>query len=816
MANSPEVTFEKHLKNLRRVLADIAKHSGLSGKALTELAEKIRLNSVHTGHAVKNLQNMAGADKKVAAEAIKTALAIDNKTKALERNQSEQLDLIKHQNNWIAQQKQVKQAQEIDIHNWKEQTRLSKLHSQAIIENNKRDRQSLDAKKKVVEANRKHTEKLRILIDRMKEAGLDTRQFVIENKKLIKTSRNSTLAMDRLNRAAKNYNIGLKKSWLGVRNFRNSNGDLGLSFSTLRSKMLLASFGFATFLAPLVRGMKLSLDAASSFEALRTRLDALYGSTIKGQQAFNTFNETAATTPFQLQNVVNAGAQLKAFGVDAENMIKPIADLAAFMGVDVVDAANAMGRAFAGGAGAADILRERGILNLIKTSQGLDDLSKTTLPEFRKALIDTLQDPLVGIQGSTTKLAETFSGSFSNMQDSVTRLAAEIGNELLPKAKSVTKSVKSFADSIRELIISTRDFNFDETLTSDNIEHVLSLINQYEEVLPNVSKETGFAGKTFELYAKILGGFSPKLDTVIAAYNRFNSVNVDGIEGLETSEEKAALLSKRLEALRKVYKTLGDAQFQIVQNFDNESISFLGLEEAYARTKAGQEKLILTQIKSFTQMRDSLPVMASLSEEYEQLTEVIDFLTEKFNNLNKEVEKPVEKSGIQKLTEDWQHQKDVIDITVAAYENARSGINGLTSEEEKKLQVDIELLNIAKSQGISLETLMEKYPELVKLIISTTEAQFNHNEQLDLNKQKLDFIKDSLGEELSLREQLIGSLTAEQEKRIELANIEKERASIILDQLSGVTSAWQANLDARLKSEIKTLKESEKYRNADS
>ena len=60
MANSPEVTFEKHLKNLRRVLADIAKHSGLSGKALTELAEKIRLNSVHTGHAVKNLQNMSG------------------------------------------------------------------------------------------------------------------------------------------------------------------------------------------------------------------------------------------------------------------------------------------------------------------------------------------------------------------------------------------------------------------------------------------------------------------------------------------------------------------------------------------------------------------------------------------------------------------------------------------------------------------------------------------------------------------------------------------------------------------------------------
>ena len=179
MANSPEVTFENHLKNLRKVLADIAKHSGLSGKALTKLANNIRLNGVHTDYAVSKLEDMADVDKKVAAEAIKTALAIDNKTKALERNQLEQLDLIKHQESWLIQQKKVKQAQEIDIHNWKEETRLSKLHSQAIIENNKRDKQALEAKKKVVEANRKHTEKLRILIDRMKEAGLDTRKFAM-------------------------------------------------------------------------------------------------------------------------------------------------------------------------------------------------------------------------------------------------------------------------------------------------------------------------------------------------------------------------------------------------------------------------------------------------------------------------------------------------------------------------------------------------------------------------------------------------------------------------------------------------------------
>lgn len=57
-------------------------------------------------------------------------------------------------------------------------------------------------------------------------------------------------------------------------------------------------------------------------------------------------------------------------------MIKPTSDLAAFMGTTATEAAQALGRAFAGGAGAADILRERGILQLIRDTKGIEDLSK--------------------------------------------------------------------------------------------------------------------------------------------------------------------------------------------------------------------------------------------------------------------------------------------------------------------------------------------------------------------------------------------------------------------------------------------------------
>ncbi len=218
--------------------------------------------------------------------------------------------------------------------------------------------------------------------------------------------------------------------------------------SGLRNNLLLVSFAFGT--AGLA--FKKFIDASSGFEDVKTRLVGLMGSTERAERAFRNFNEVAATTPFSLQDVVEAGAQLKAFGADAEGMIKPVADLAAFMGTTATEAANSLGRAFAGGAGAADILRERGVLNLVKDFSKIEDLSKITLPEFRNALQATLVDPAAGIAGSTDRMSQTFTGAFSNMSDSVTRLAARIGDVLLPSLKAGVRGLGSFADAANDVL----------------------------------------------------------------------------------------------------------------------------------------------------------------------------------------------------------------------------------------------------------------------------------------------------------------------------------------------------------------------------
>ena len=136
---------------------------------------------------------------------------------------------------------------------------------------------------------------------------------------------------------------------------RGSTSGLRRSIGALRNSFLLYTFAVAGG----VKATSNLLQTAGRFESLKTRLVGLTGSVNNAEKAFNNFNQVAATTPFSLDDVVEAGAQLQAFGADANALIKPVTDLAAFMGTTATEAANALGRAFSGGQGSADILRER-------------------------------------------------------------------------------------------------------------------------------------------------------------------------------------------------------------------------------------------------------------------------------------------------------------------------------------------------------------------------------------------------------------------------------------------------------------------------
>ena len=263
------------------------------------------------------------------------------------------------------------------------------------------------------------------------------KRFIIEVR--TKGFSRATKDFDKLDKSSGNFDKTQKR-------MRRSSTGLAGSIGALRNSILVYTFAIGGALS----AMGKFINASSQFEMVRVRLVGLTGGVVQARRAFDQFNKIAATTPFTLNDVVNAGAQLEAFGLESEDTLKATTDLAAFMGTTATEAASALGRAFAGGAGAADILRERGILQLIKDSQGIKDLTKITLPEFREALLNSLSDPVVGISGSTDRLSRTFVGAFSNMQDSLTRLSAEIGDVVLPAIKSIVISIGDIGNAITD------------------------------------------------------------------------------------------------------------------------------------------------------------------------------------------------------------------------------------------------------------------------------------------------------------------------------------------------------------------------------
>lgn len=338
------------------------------------------------------------------------------------------------------------------------------------------------------------------------------------------------------------------------------------------------------------------INAASDFEALRTRLTSLYGSAEKANDVFNQFKQIAATTPYSLKGVVEAGATIKAFGMNAEKTLKSVTDLAAYMGVDVVEAASAVGRAFAGGVGAADVLRERGVLNLIKSFKGIDDLTKLSLPEFRKALIEAMQDPAAGIAGSTTRLSKTFSGAMSNMGDAIENFSAAIGSYALPFLNSLVKGVTSLTTALTPGktaleetkqkakdqatqfdILTSRYISLREKTNKTATEQTLytNTINELQKLYPNYLENVDLHKDGLDKIKTAFVGAREELDKYLN-----NLVKLAVVEG---AKEKYTELGQSLLGVTKDYEDASNAQKEFqktgkVQRTSIDSMAKFGLE----------------------------------------------------------------------------------------------------------------------------------------------------------------------------------------------------------------------------------------------
>lgn len=192
------------------------------------------------------------------------------------------------------------------------------------------------------------------------------------------------------------------------------------------------------------------------FEKFRTVLNTLYGDAAKADEAFNQIQQFAATTPFQLDEVLGSFIALKNRGLDpTQELLRNMGDIASSQGKSLNQFTEAILDATSG---EFERLKEFGV----QASQSGDKVRFTfkgvtkeveKTPEAIQGAIQSFGQ-MQGVAGGMEAQSKTLGGALSNLSDNATKIAVAFGEELIPVlvefvngAMGSTASMEEFARS---------------------------------------------------------------------------------------------------------------------------------------------------------------------------------------------------------------------------------------------------------------------------------------------------------------------------------------------------------------------------------
>lgn len=196
------------------------------------------------------------------------------------------------------------------------------------------------------------------------------------------------------------------------------------------------------------------IDAGAEVEKYKTTLTTMLGSQEAANARFEEMSKFAASTPFELNEVVQLGNQLQALGKYSKENMTMLGDLAAASGKSIDQVTGAFAKLVSGQKGeAVNMFRDLLISNqdwIDATGKGVKkngELMATT-DEMLAALPKILGKK--GFSGMMDNLSKSYEGMSSNFQDTITRFKQGIGTMLLPAAKNLmgvlTKKMTEFTD----------------------------------------------------------------------------------------------------------------------------------------------------------------------------------------------------------------------------------------------------------------------------------------------------------------------------------------------------------------------------------
>jgi tape measure domain-containing protein len=226
--------------------------------------------------------------------------------------------------------------------------------------------------------------------------------------------------------------------------------------------------GVAAGFAGIQLGAFVQQIAGLGIKAEQTKIsfETFLGSADKAKQVLGELNEFAAVTPFETEQVEEAGKALLAFGVPARKLIptlKAVGDISAGTGKDFNELAVIFGKAKTQGVlFAEDInqLTESGIpvIQEFAKQLGVSEGEVKKLASEGKISFANLEKAFQSLTGEggkffdlTARQSQSVGGLLSTLQSNIVDLGKKVGVALLPVFKAVVNAAISFVAGISDI-----------------------------------------------------------------------------------------------------------------------------------------------------------------------------------------------------------------------------------------------------------------------------------------------------------------------------------------------------------------------------
>ena len=310
-----------------------------------------------------------------------------------------------------------------------------------------------------------------------------------------------------------------------------------------------------------------AVASAVEFEQLEARLRVLTGSAEAGAAVFERIKKFAASTPFEVGDLVEASSQLMAFGFTADealDSLQYLGDIAAATGSNINEIALILGQARTVGVAFTQDLRQlasRGIpvFEMLQEQTGLTGKAFNKFVADGGVTFEVLNDILRRTAAEGGKFfggmemqSKTLGGAISNFKDAASIAFAELGSAIA-ESTNLNERLRQLSDLISALVQRFKELSPEAKQTAVNVALMLAAIGPATFVI----------GK----FASIAGSLMGQLKGLFTAIKTLATFLL-GVPGIIVATVIAiTYLYNQSETARKVINGLVDSVASLVDIF---------------------------------------------------------------------------------------------------------------------------------------------------------------------------------------------------------------------------------------------------------